>query len=151
MKDRWTTMDASGNLIQTFQTVGGKLYAFGAAPDVLAKANANAKLWMPGGLTYYGSGAGAFSYAPHSWAIEDGSFLRINNLTIGYTLPATSVSKIGISRLRLYVTANNLAVFSNYTGYDPEVSVSGSGLTPGLDYSAYPKSRLFLFGVSASF
>ncbi|HUC80767.1 MAG TPA: TonB-dependent receptor [Flavisolibacter sp.] len=151
MKDRWTTTDAGGNLIQTFQTVNGKLYAFGAAPDVLARANANAKLWMPAGLTYYGSGAGAYSYSPHSWAIEDGSFLRINNVTLGYTLPTGSVSKMGISRLRFYVTANNLAVFTKYTGYDPEVSVGSNGLTPGLDYSAYPKSRLFLFGVSASF
>jgi len=151
MSDRWTTMDATGKLIQTFQTVGGKFYAFGAAPDVLAAANANAKIWMPAGLTYYGSGAGAYSYSPHSWAIEDGSFLRINNVTLGYTLPAKSVSKMGISRLRFYVTANNLAVFTKYTGYDPEVSVGSSGLTPGLDYSAYPKSRLFLFGVNASF
>jgi TonB-dependent starch-binding outer membrane protein SusC len=151
MKDRWTTMDANANLIQTFQTINGKLYAFGAPPDVLAKANANAKLWMPAGLTYYGSGAGAYSYSPHSWAIEDGSFVRLNNVTIGYTLQANAVSKIGISKLRFYVTGNNLAVFTNYTGYDPEVSVGSNGLTPGLDYSAYPKSRLFLFGVSATF
>jgi hypothetical protein len=151
MNDRWKTIDASGNVIQSLQTVGTKVYAIGASPDVLAKANANAKIWMPAGLTYYGSGAGAYSYVPHSWAIEDASFLRLNNVTVGYTFRGPSISKIGISRLRVYATANNLAVFTNYTGYDPEVSVGNNGLTPGLDYSAYPKSRLYLVGVSATF
>ena len=151
MVDRWKTVDAKGNVIERFQLVNGKLYAFGAAPDVLASANANAKIWMPGGLNNFGSGGGNFSYYTHSWAIEDGSFLRLNNVTIGYTLPVRSVAKMGISKLRFYVTGNNLAVFTNYSGYDPEVSVKASGLTPGLDYSAFPKSRTFLFGVNATF
>jgi hypothetical protein len=56
-----------------------------------------------------------------------------------------------ISKLRFYFTANNLAVLSSYSGYDPEVSVRNSPLTPGLDYSAYPKSRSFIFGVNATF
>ncbi len=56
-----------------------------------------------------------------------------------------------MTKLRFYVTANNLAVITNYSGYDPEVSVRKSPLTPGLDYSAYPKSRSFIFGVNASF
>jgi hypothetical protein len=56
-----------------------------------------------------------------------------------------------MSRLRFYLTANNFAVLTSYSGYDPEVSVRNSPLTPGLDYSAYPKSRSFVFGVNASF
>jgi TonB-dependent starch-binding outer membrane protein SusC len=56
-----------------------------------------------------------------------------------------------MSKLRFYFTANNLAVFTKYTGYDPEVNVRNNPLTPGLDYSAYPKSRSFLFGINASF
>ena len=56
-----------------------------------------------------------------------------------------------MSKLRFYVTGNNLAIITNYTGYDPEVSVRSSPLTPGLDYSAYPKSRSFIFGVNATF
>jgi hypothetical protein len=152
MSDRWKTVDANGKVIESFQTIGGsKVYAFGAAPAVLSAANANAQIWMPAGLTNFGSGAGNFSYYPHSWAIENGSFLRINNVTIGYTLPVKSVAKMGISKLRFYVTGNNLGVFTKYSGYDPEVSVSRSGLTPGLDYSAFPKSRMFLFGVNATF
>ncbi|MBK6936711.1 MAG: hypothetical protein IPH18_07355, partial [Chitinophagaceae bacterium] len=94
-------------------------------------------------------GSGAFY--PHSWAIEDGSFLRLNNLSIGYTLPVKSLIGMKMSKLRFYLTGNNLAIITNYTGYDPEVSVRSNPLTPGLDYSAYPKSRSFIFGVNATF
>jgi TonB-linked SusC/RagA family outer membrane protein len=149
MSGRWRTVDANGSVIQRFQLVGAKLYAFGAAPNVLAAANSNAKIWMPAGLTNFGSGSGNFSYYPHSWAIEDGSFIRLNNVTVGYTVPFKSAS--AISKLRFYVTGSNLAVITNYSGYDPEVSVRNSGLTPGLDYSAFPKSRTFIFGVNATF
>ena len=93
--------------------------------------------------------AGAFY--PHSWAIEDGSFLRINNLSIGYSLPVKNLAGLKMSKLRFYFTGNNLAIFTKYTGYDPEVNVRNNPLTPGLDYSAYPKSRSFIFGVNASF
>jgi len=148
MSDRWRTVDANGKVIESFQLVGGKLYAFGAAPDVLAQANANAKLWMPGGLTNFGSGGGNFSYYPHSWAIEDGSFIRLNNVTVGYTLKPKIKA---ITKLRFYLSGNNLAIITDYSGYDPEVSVRSSGLTPGLDYSAYPKSRSYIFGVQATF
>jgi TonB-linked SusC/RagA family outer membrane protein len=158
MNNRWKTIDANGNVIEQFgYDAANKLtYAYGAAPDVLAKANANASLWMPAGFNAtngatFGSGNGNFSYYPSSWAIEDGSFIRLNNVTVGYTLTSSGLAKAHISRLRFYVTGNNLAIITNYTGYDPEVSVSSSGLTPGLDYSAYPKSRLYLFGVQATF
>jgi TonB-dependent starch-binding outer membrane protein SusC len=147
MADRWRTIDANGNVLQTVQnvTVGGitKAYAFGAAPSVLQALNANAKIWAPietGGAFY-----------PHSWAVEDGSFLRINNVTLGYSLPVKSLTKLGISKLRVYATINNLAVLTGYSGYDPEVSVRSNPLTPGLDYSAFPKSRSFIFGVNANF
>lgn len=157
MTDRWRTIDANGNVIEQFglDATTKQVYAYGAAPNVLAQANANATLWMPGGFNAnsgaaFGSGNGNFSYYPSSWAIEDGSFIRLNNVTVGYTLPMKSKT-MGISKLRFYVTGNNLAVFSNYSGYDPEVSVGSNGLTPGLDYSAYPKSRLYLFGVQATF
>jgi hypothetical protein len=70
---------------------------------------------------------------------------------VGYSLPVKNLVKMKISKLRFYFTANNLAVFTKYTGYDPEVSVRNSPLTPGLDYSAYPKSRSFIFGVNANF
>ncbi len=88
----------------------------------------------------------------HSWAVEDGSFLRINNITLGYTFPKHWTSKAKISTLRIYATGNNLFTWTKYTGFDPEVSTRNStGLTPGVDWSAYPRSRSFVFGVSLSF
>lgn len=112
-------------------------------PNELKTLNANATMWKPI------AGAGAFY--PHSWAIEDGSFLRLNNLSIGYTLPVKIVDKLHIQRLRIYATGNNLALFTKYTGYDPEVNVRSNPTTPGLDYSAYPKSRSYVFGVNVTF
>ena len=113
-------------------------------PNALRELNANATLWTP--LT------SATSFYVNSWAVEDGSFLRINNVTIGYTFPAIHISKLKISKLRLYATGNNLAVFTNYSGYDPEVNTRRSTpITPGVDYSAYPKSHNYIFGVNVSF
>ncbi|MFY7963550.1 MAG: SusC/RagA family TonB-linked outer membrane protein, partial [Chitinophagaceae bacterium] len=130
MSNRWRTVNDQGVVVKD--------------PVELAALNANANIWRP-------STAGNAAFHTHSWAIEDGSFLRINNVTIGYSLPLKALVKLGISRLRVYVTGNNLAVFSKYSGYDPEVSVRRSGLTPGLDYSAYPRSRSFIFGLNVNF
>ena len=140
MKGRWKVVTRDG---QTAQWVNSSNQAVGLNPDQLNLLNADATIWQPL------KGAGAFY--PHSWAIEDGSFLRINNLTLGYSLPIRAISGLHMSKLRFYFTANNLAVFTKYTGYDPEVNVRNNPLTPGLDYSAYPKSRTFLFGINASF
>lgn len=139
MENRWKVVTATG---QSAQWVNGTT-VYGIAPAQLEALNAGATIWQPL------KSAGAFY--PHSWAIEDGSFLRINNVTIGYTLPVRTLARLHMSKLRFYVTGNNLVVFTNYSGYDPEVSVKNNVLTPGLDYSAYPKSRSFIFGVNASF
>jgi TonB-dependent starch-binding outer membrane protein SusC len=140
MTDRWRIADpANGQSLQWVSA--GKVY--GVSPDKIAAVNANAKLWQPLIST------GAFT--PHSWAIEDGSFLRLNNLTVGYTLPVKSITSLHMSKLRFYFTANNVAIITNYSGYDPEVSVRSDARTPNLDYSAYPKSRSYIFGVNATF
>ncbi|HCL05945.1 MAG TPA: TonB-dependent receptor, partial [Chitinophagaceae bacterium] len=140
MSNRWKVVTATG---QTAQYVNGSNQVVGIAPDQLAALNANATIWQPL------KSAGAFY--PHSWAIEDGSFLRVNNVTIGYSLPVKKLAGLKMSKLRFYFTGNNLALFTSYTGYDPEVSVRNSPLTQGLDYSAYPKSRTFIFGINATF
>lgn len=139
MNDRWRVITPDGQSAQW--VTNNRVY--GIAPDQLSALNQNAKLWQPL------KGAGAFY--PHSWAIEDGSFVRINNVTIGYSLPVLALAKLHMSRLRFYVTMNNLHVFTKYSGYDPEVSVRSNQLTPNLDYSAYPKSRSFIFGINATF
>jgi len=88
----------------------------------------------------------------HSWAVEDGSFLRLSNLTVGYSLPTKAISKLGLAHCRFYLTANNLWIWTNYSGYDPEVdAIRNTPLTPGVDYSAYPKSTGFIAGINVTF
>ena len=83
--------------------------------------------------------------------IEDGSYLRLKNVTIGYTFPSKLVKKWKIDKARVYVAAQNLWTCTGYSGYDPEVSVRNSALTPGLDYSSYPRAYSVSFGVSLGF
>ncbi len=104
------------------------------------------ELWSPWSL-------GNANQIPHSWGIEKGSFLRLQNVTLGYTIPNQISRKAKIERFRVYCTVNNAWVLTNYSGYDPEVSSpvrgsSTSALTPGVDYSSYPKSLAWTFGVN---
>ncbi len=87
----------------------------------------------------------------YSRFIEDGSFLRLKNITLGYTLPSKWVRKIYLSKIRIYASAQNLFCLTKYSGYDPEVSMSSSNLMPGLDYGAYPKSRVWTVGAEINF
>lgn len=92
---------------------------------------------------------------PTDWALDDASFLRLQSVTIGYTVPKTLTKKFGVERLRAYVTGTNLFVITSYPGFDPEVSSyvrnsSYSGVTPGIDFSSYPKSRAFTFGLNVT-
>ena len=129
MKDRWTNIDAKG------QTV--------TDPQALAALNANAKIWTPVRVQRWWL---------HSWAVEDGSYLRINNITLGYSLPKSLLNKVKISNFRIYGTVNNLATFTNYSGYDPDVSARRSDpLTPGVDFAAYPRATSWVFGVNLTF
>jgi hypothetical protein len=111
-------------------------------PAVLNEINKDATLWSPV----------MPKFLFHSWAVEDGSFLRLNTLTLGYTLPHNLTKQWYIQRLRVFFTGTNLFCLTNYTGYDPEVSTRRKvPYTPGVDYSAYPKSRGFNFGVNITF
>ena len=88
----------------------------------------------------------------YSRFIEDGSFLRLKNITLGYTLPHKWTRKFHASKLRIYATGQNLFCISGYSGYDPEVnSASSNPMTPGIDWGAYPKSRVFTFGIDLQF
>ncbi len=82
--------------------------------------------------------------------VEDGSYMRIKNVTLSYTIPSSITNKVGISMLRAYVTGQNLVTFTHYTGYDPEVN-SYSGLQVGVDDGAYPQSRTVIFGLNMEF
>jgi hypothetical protein len=111
-------------------------------PTALAALNANTTMWSPFMQRFVLS----------DWAIEDGSFLRLNNITLGYTLPKNFTNQIGLSKLRVYATANNVFVLTNYSGMDPEVDTRRkTPLTPGVDYSPYPKSRMYVMGLNVNF
>ena len=103
--------------------------------------NANKALWNPADLV---------TNTINSYFVEDGSFLRCNDITIGYTLPKKWIQKAGLSKLRVYASASNLFIITGYSGYDPEVDIQ-SGLTPSMDYNRYPRNRAFTFGVNLSF
>ncbi|OKZ02440.1 TonB-dependent receptor [Bacteroides sp. 44_46] len=87
----------------------------------------------------------------YSRFVEDGSFLRLKNVTLGYTLPKKWTNKFHASRLRVYVTGQNLFCLNNYSGYDPEVNSLSNPMMPGLDWGAYPKSRVFTVGIDLQF
>ncbi|MFW0738880.1 SusC/RagA family TonB-linked outer membrane protein [Flavobacterium sp. T12S277] len=126
---RWTNLDpASGQLVTD--------------PAALEALNANTTMWSP----YMQK----FMFT--DWAVEDGSFFRLNTLTLGYSTPQALTSKLGVSKLRFYLTATNVFVITNYSGPDPEVSTRRkTPLTPGVDYSAYPRSRQLVFGLNLNF
>jgi TonB-linked SusC/RagA family outer membrane protein len=87
---------------------------------------------------------------PSDLYIEDGSYLRLRTLTLGYTLPKKLVNKIGLERLRFYFIGKNLITWTNYTGYDPELSNSDPKLA-GIDISGYPQTKQYTFGVNVDF
>jgi TonB-dependent starch-binding outer membrane protein SusC len=132
--DRFKYIDANGNLVTDLTE--------------LAKLNANARIWSP-----FSSGTAAPVF--HSYAVEDGSFLRLNNVSLGYSLPRSIISHLRMTKLRVYATVYNAFLWTKYSGYDPEVSATRSSsyaaLTPGVDYSAYPKARTYTFGVNVTF
>ncbi|MCB0438836.1 MAG: TonB-dependent receptor [Mangrovimonas sp.] len=126
---RWTNIDPStGSLVTD--------------PTQLEALNANTTMWSP----YMNN------YVFSDWAVEDGSFLRLNTLTLGYSLPNSAIEKIGLTKLRFYLTGYNVALWTSYSGLDPEASTRRKDpFTPGVDYSAYPRSRQFIFGVNLNF
>ena len=88
---------------------------------------------------------------PMDLFVEDGSYLRIKTITLGYTLPKKLVNKAKIDNLRLYATLNNPFIFTKYSGYDPEVSVSSSAMNQGVDSSSFPKTKGVVIGLNLSF
>ncbi|WP_315817304.1 SusC/RagA family TonB-linked outer membrane protein [Paraflavitalea speifideaquila] len=116
--DRYKYINANGALVTDLQQ--------------LAELNKDAKIWSPFSM-------GTASPVFHSWAVEDGSFLRLNNITVGYSLPKQLISKIGMQRFRVYATVYNAFLWTKYTGYDPEVSATRNSGVPG----AYTRCRFF--------
>ena len=125
---RWTYIDDNGQFVTDLAQ--------------LASMNAGTSMWSP----YMNN------FVLTDWAVEDASFLRLNTLTLGYTLPSEITKRAGITSLRFYVTAYNVFTITGYSGSDPESDcIRKSNLTPGVDYSGYPRSRQFVFGLNLNF
>lgn len=83
--------------------------------------------------------------------VEDGSFLRIRNMQLGFTLPKSWLSKAKVESMRFYVSANNLLTFTNYQGFDPDIGNFGGVLAAGVDYGFYPQARTIMGGFNLKF
>lgn len=129
MNGRWKTIDENGVKVTD--------------PAILSKLNENATIWQPNR---------AQRWPLHTWAIEDGSFLRLSNVTLGYTLPKRLLTAMKISSFRIFGTVNNLATITGYSGFDPDINTRRSDpLTPGVDFAGYPHSRTWLLGLNITF
>jgi hypothetical protein len=84
--------------------------------------------------------------SPSSFYLTSASYFRIKTLQIGYTLPRNLVEKIGLQKLRIYISGNNLFTFTAYTGFDPEIG----GGSYGIDRGVYPQAKSFLAGISVT-
>ena len=137
--NRYTYLDSNGEVVTDLATL-----------KAMNETGDNKKsMWTPWSF-------GNAVIVPTSWAVEDASYLRLQNLTFGYTLPEKFSQKFACRQFRVYTTLSNVFVLTNYSGYDPEVSSSirgssASGLTPGVDYSCYPKSFGVLLGLNITF
>ena len=89
---------------------------------------------------------------PSSHWVESGSFLRLKNMTVGYTLPAALMNKFTLSKARLYISSQNLFTITKYSGLDPEIGIqNGNPIFNGVDNGVYPSSRFFTFGLNVTF
>ena len=127
--ERWTNLDPNTGLLTN-------------DPTRLEELNAGTSMWSP----YIGQ------MVLTDWAVEDASFLRLNNLSLGYTIPASLTKRAGINSLRFYVTAYNLLTITKYSGLDPESDCyRKTNMTPAVDHSGYPRSRQFVVGLNLNF
>ncbi|WP_278372830.1 SusC/RagA family TonB-linked outer membrane protein [Segatella bryantii] len=141
----WIDPETGDNLVKSLSA--DFIAAHGGAEAImrrLCEINAGANIWNPVAVT---------KSPITSYAVEDASFLRLNTVTVGYTLPKTWLKNIFINNVRVYFSAYNVFCITGYDGYDPEVDTSSkkNPMTPGIDYAAYPKSRTFVGGINVTF
>ncbi|MBQ7423104.1 MAG: SusC/RagA family TonB-linked outer membrane protein, partial [Prevotella sp.] len=144
--NRYTWIDPNTGL-NLGRPSASTLATYGGAEGLMARLNEinqGANMYNPCGVT---------TMQMFDYALENSSFLRLQNVTIGYTLPKRWVNSIYIQNIRIYATGYNLLTFTGYDGYDPEVDTSSKNnpMCPGVDYAAYPKSRSYVLGVNVTF
>ena len=153
LDNRYTWIDPNNGLnlgrpaTSTLETYGGIDGTTGYALGLMARLNQ-----INNGKEMYNP-AGVSNMQLIDYAVENANFLRLQNVTIGYTLPKKWIKNIFIENVRVYFTGYNLLCFTKYDGYDPEVDTSSkkNKMTPGVDYAAYPKSRTYVAGINVTF
>ena len=146
VENRYTWIDPN-NGMNLGRPSASTLAAYGSNEALMSRLNElnqGKEMYNPAGVT---------AMQLIDYAVEDASFLRLQNVTVGYTLPKKLVQKVWLSNVRIYFTGYNLLTFTGYTGYDPEVDTSSKSnpMCPGIDYAAYPKSRSYVAGINVSF
>ena len=144
--NRYSSIDPANGLSLANPSNVAQYYEGGEAAVIarLNELNANASIYNPVLVT---------KMYLTDYFVESASFLRLQNLTVGYTLPKKLLKNIFLNNVRFYFTGYNLLTITGYSGNDPEVDSSSkkSPMSPGVDYASYPKSRLYVFGVNVSF
>jgi TonB-linked SusC/RagA family outer membrane protein len=123
---------------------------FASLNDIWTPTNTDTNI---GGVRYNGVNLNApFGYKLDTRHVDDGSYMRLKTVSIGYNFSEKILEKLRLQKMRLSLSAQNLYTWTNYTGYDPDVSVGRFGaLTPALDFSAYPQSATISAGVEITF
>ncbi|MGM9699611.1 MAG: SusC/RagA family TonB-linked outer membrane protein [Prevotella sp.] len=146
LDNRYTWIDPSTGL-NLGRPSTSTIAAYGGSDAMIARLNeinANASIYNPAAVS---------TMQTIDYAVEDASFLRLQNVTVGYTLPKKWMKSVFLESVRIYFTGYNLFCFTGYDGYDPEVDTSSkrNPMCPGIDYAAYPKSRTFVGGINVTF
>ena len=146
LDNRYTWIDPSTGM-NLGRPSTGTIEAYEGVENIMARLNE-----LNQGKSMYNP-AGVTAMQLTDYAVEDASFLRLQNVTIGYTLPKKWLKHVFLSNVRIYFTGYNLLCFTGYDGYDPEVDTSSkkNPMCPGIDYAAYPKSRSFVAGINVTF
>ncbi|NEU09933.1 TonB-dependent receptor [Flavihumibacter sp. R14] len=140
--------------VSSYGTAGGKVYNAKKAARADTRDNLETEIaknrWTPNNPQTDVPRANLAPLPASTYFLEKGDFFRINNLTLGYTLPASFLTKYKISKLRAFVTAQNLATITPYSGFTPEI-ISTSPLNGGIEAGIYPTTRTYAFGVNIGF
>ncbi|MDB5013521.1 MAG: hypothetical protein JWQ25_1723, partial [Daejeonella sp.] len=156
------TFGLNGNLsykafdlnVTTYGTAGGKIYNAKKAAKSDSRDNIETEIaknrWTPNNTNTSIPRANLSQLPASTYFLEKGDFFRINNLTLGYTLPKNVLARINVQKLRVFVTAQNLATITGYSGFTPEI-ISDSPLSAGIESGIYPTTRTVAFGLNVGF
>jgi hypothetical protein len=146
---QWTYGNQIFNLNRIIFEGGGEF------PRNLNQFSTVADRWTPENtntlMPRFRSGSNSFTNVFSSRYVEDGSYLRLKTLNFAYNIPNSLLKRTFVKSGQVYFSAQNLYTWTNYSGYDPEVSVISNALAPGIDFSSYPRNRTYTAGFNFTF